>query len=228
MASMAESTTQTSERFFATPEEYLAFEAEAVEKHEWIDGEVVPLRRGESETALGMAGGSVSHALVGSNVAGELRQRLKGSRCRVYSSDLRIRTPKFRHDMGYRGLYTYPDATIVCGKEQVETFGKNIETLTNPTLLIEVLSPSTESHDRGTKFERYGEIESFREYVLVSQDEPKVSVFLRRDNGDWKITHYEGVDATARLDTVEADLPLAEVYANVTFPPRGASAEAEE
>ncbi len=224
---MSELPVEPRERFFATPEEYLDWEAEATEKHEWIDGEVVPLHRplvvdGE---VVAMAGGTNDHALIGMNVGGELRHRLKGSNCRVYSSDLRVRTPSFRQKMGYRGLYTYPDVTVVCGKPEVEQLSKKTETLTNPTLLVEVLSDSTDSHDRGTKFERYSEIESFREYVLISQDEQKVTVFLRRDNGDWKITRHYGLDAVARLDSVDADLPLAEVYAGVELPTQDEPAE---
>ncbi len=164
-----------------------------------------------------MAGGTNDHALIAMNAGGELRQRLMGSPCRVYNSALRVRTPSFRRQMGHRGLYTYPDATVVCGKADVDMLGPKTETLTNPTLLVEVLSESTESHDRGTKFERYSEIASFREYVLVRQDEPTVTVFLRRNNGDWKITHHYGTDAVARLDSDDVDLPLAEIYAGVSF-----------
>ena len=215
---MSDATAKRRERFFATPEEYLAFEEDALEKHEWIDGEVMPLhRRIVDGEVVGMAGGTNDHALVIMNVGGELRQRLKGGPCRVYSSELRVRTPSFRRESGYRGLYTYPDATVVCGKPEVDVLGKKTETLTNPTLLVEVLSESTELHDRGGKFERYGEIGSFREYVLIAQDEPTVQVFLRRDNGDWKITWHRGLDAVARLESVGVDLPLAEVYAGVGF-----------
>ncbi len=214
---MSDATSQKPERFFATPEEYIAFEEEADEKHEWIDGEVLPLHRpliigGE---VVAMAGGTPRHALMAANAIGELHQRLKGGRCRIYSSDLRIRTPGFRRQSGYKGLYTYPDATVVCGELDTERFGKKTDTATNPTLLIEVLSESTESHDRGLKFERYAEIESFREYVLINQAEAVVTTFLRRDNGDWRIDHHRGLDTVARLDSIGVELPLAEVYAGV-------------
>jgi Uma2 family endonuclease len=157
-------------------------------------------------------------------VIGELHHRLKGGNCRAYTSDGRVRTPSFRRQMGHRGLYTYPDATVVCGERETETVGQNIETITNPTLLVEVLSPTTEAHDRGDKFERYNEIETFREYVLIAQNRPHVTVYLRRDNGDWRITHHDTLDATARLESVSADLPLAEVYAGVRLPVPGEDA----
>lgn len=216
---MSDATPETMERFRATPEDYVAFEEETDEKHEWIDGEVVPLHRpliiaGE---VVAMAGGTPMHALIGANTIIAVGKRVEGGSCRVYTSDLRVRTPTFRSQSGFKGLYTYPDATVVCGKLELDNLGKKTDTLLNPTLLVEVLSESTASHDRGKKFERYAEIESFREYVLVSQDEPVVTVFLRRDNGDWRISHHRGLDAIARLDSIDVDLPLAEVYAGVEF-----------
>ncbi len=214
---MSDAGTGQRERFYATPEEYIAFEEVADEKHEWIDGEVVPLHRPLviGGDIVAMAGGTPTHALIAMNAGGELRQRLKGGICRVYSSELRVRTPTFRRQSGHKGLYTYPDATVVCGELKTDTLGQKTKTALNPTLLVEVLSESTESHDRGTKFRRYAEIESFREYVLIDQTEPLVTTFLRRDNGDWKIAHHAGLDAVARLDSIDVDLPLAEVYAGV-------------
>ncbi len=114
-------------------------------------------------------------------------------------------------------MYTYPDATVVCGEPEFDREVKGSETLTNPTLLIEVLSPSTAYNDRSAKFQRYHLIDSFREYVLVSQHEPEIQVFLRRDNGDWKISWFSGLDAVARFDSIDVDVPLAEIYDRVRF-----------
>jgi Uma2 family endonuclease len=200
-------------RFRATVEEYLEFEAEAFEKHEWIDGEVRPLHRGPE----GMAGGSFEHIIIESNMVRELGNKIAKKNCRALTSNLRVKTPVFRMGRGNRGLYTYPDVTVVCGKPEVEKGGPASETLQNPLLLVEVLSPATESDDRGEKFERYRTIESFREYVLVSQKKPHVQVFLRRDNGDWKISYLEGLDAIARFGSIDVDLPLSDVYDGVTF-----------
>ncbi len=144
-----------------------------------------------------MAGKTFSHLLMVSSMVRKLDNRLDGKGCLALTSNLRVKAPVFRRQIGQRGLYTYPDVTVVCGKPQLEKGGPASETLINPTLLVEVLSPSTEANDFGQKFERYRTIESFREYVLVSQKMPHVNVFLRRDNGDWKIDQYEGLEATA-------------------------------
>jgi len=203
---MSDTTAEKRERFLATPEEYLAFEEQAEEKHEWWDGEVIA-----------MPGTTDRHGLINANLIGEVHQRLKGGPCAVRTGDVRVRTPVFRRQQGQRGLYAYPDATVVCGKAEFDRGITGSDTITNPTLLVEVLSPSTERNDRHDKLERYQTIDSFREYVLVAQNVPAVQVFLRRENGDWKIAWYRGLDAVARLDSVDVDLPLAEVYANVTF-----------
>jgi Uma2 family endonuclease len=203
---MSDLTVEKRERFFATPEEYLAFEEEADEKHEWWDGEVIA-----------MPGNSKEHVTINANVIGELHTRLKGTPCGVVTSDLRVRTPTFRSHRGQRGLYTYPDATVFCGEAELDHEVKGSDTLKNPKLLIEILSPSTESNDRGGKFERYQTIESFREYVLVSQSEPHIQVFLRQDDGAWKISWYRGLDAVARFDSINVDLPLVDVYDRIEF-----------
>jgi Uma2 family endonuclease len=130
-----------------TVEEYLDLEASSPEeKYEYRDGIVVAMRE-----ALGMAGGAVQHCLINANVIGEIGQRLKGNSCRAYSNDLRVRIPR-------KTLYTYPDATVVCGQLQFDVHGPAGHTCTNPILIVEVLSPSTELYDRGKKFALYREI----------------------------------------------------------------------
>lgn len=185
-----------------TVEQYLQHERDALEeRHEFRDGELVA-----------MSGGTVVHSQIIANCLGEMRNRLKGKPCRAYDSNLRVRIARGR-------LYSYPDVTVICGQPIIDPDDRAGETVTNPQLVLEVLSPSTELYNRRTKFDRYRELESFRQYVLVSQESPRVETFFRRDDGSWTFDVAAGVEAIARLRSIEADLPLAEVYAGVTFPP---------
>jgi Uma2 family endonuclease len=182
-------------------EEYLRLEAEAAEKHEYRDGEIVA-----------MAGGSPEHSLIIANLIGEVRNRLKGSPCRVYDSNLRIRIPRST-------LYTYPDLSIICGEPQFDPEDRKRTTILNPRVLVEVLSEGTEAYDRGDKFRRYLQIESLQEYVLLSQSSPFATSYLRRGDGSWLFTPATGLGAVIKLQSVEIELPLAEAYAGITFPP---------
>lgn len=184
-----------------TVDEYLRSEYDAEEKHEYRDGEIVS-----------MAGGSAEHSLVASNVGREVGNGLKGGPCRAYNSDLRVRvqgTP----------LYTYPDVTVICGPTEYDPNDPTRQTVTNPRLIVEVLSPSTEAYDRGEKFDRYSRADTLQEYVLVSQLAPRVQTFQRRKDGSWLFRHYSGLEAVARLESIGVELPLAEVFAGVVFPP---------
>jgi Uma2 family endonuclease len=145
--------------------EYLAAEAKGEERHEFLEGEV-----------FAMAGGTPEHSALTAAAIGELRSALQGKPCRVFSSDLRLRVLA-------TGLVTYPDVSIVCGHLELDPEDKN--TMTNPIVLVEVLSDSTEAYDRGAKAAHYRQIESLREYVLVSQKEPSVEVFRRVERGHW-------------------------------------------
>ena len=184
-----------------TVQEYFDLEAESADKWEFRDGEVVC-----------MAGGTVMHSLITSNVSGELRQRLKGTPCRVYSESLRVQLAR-------RTLYGHPDVTVICGEAELDRDDGRGETITNPRLVVEVLSPSTELYDRTTKFRRLMARESFQEYVLVAQTEPRVEALFRHPDGVWRLRYVVGMDQVIRLDPVGIDLPLAEVFAGVTFPP---------
>jgi Uma2 family endonuclease len=188
-----------------TVEEYLRFEAESPERHEYHDGEIVAV--GE---LLAMAGGSLNHSLIIANVIRELGNRLRGTPCRVFDSSLRIRIPR-------KTLYAYPDVSVVCGPTAFDPDRSLGETILNPRLIVEVLSPGTEAYDRGKKFARYGEIDSFQEYVLVSQDTMFVETFFRQADSTWQFRNFSGSDGVARLRSVGADLSLAEVYAGVEF-----------
>jgi Uma2 family endonuclease len=184
---MAAATAQT--RTFA---EYLAIDEARDAKHEFIDGVV-----------HAMSGGSPEHARLAMAIGGQLGAQLAGKRCAVYSSDLRVRVLA-------TGLATYPDVTVVCGK--LETAPDDPHGATNPTVIVEVMSPSTEKHDRESKYAHYRRIPSLRAYVLVSQDERLVEVLTRNPDDSWTLRdHREG---KARLDDIECALNIEALYAN--------------
>lgn len=177
-----------------TEAEYLEMELTVEEKHEFFEGEI-----------YAMGGASFAHAQLASNVGLQLGVRLRGGPYRVLFSDLRVK-------VSASGLYTYPDAVVVCGDPQLEKPG---DTLTNPTLLVEVLSQSTETKDRGWKFQQYQKIPSLQEYLLVSQITPRLELFTRRSDGRWLYTAAEGLEATVLLTSLGCDLPLSAVYEKV-------------
>lgn len=182
-----------------TVAEYLAIERQAEFKSEFYDGEL-----------FAMAGASFEHNAINDNLVGELHGRLKGGPCRTYSRDLRVRVER-------TGLYCYPDLVIVCGEPQFAEEDK--DTLTNPRVVFEVLSASTERYDRRTKYRHYQQLPSVQEYVLVAQDEALCEQFVRQADGSWTHVLSVGLDATLNLSSVPVSVPLADVYAGVTFPP---------
>jgi len=140
-----------------------------------------------------------------------LGNALKGKPCRVYGSDLQVKA-------GRKAFYLYPDLSIVYGPTEFDPHQKGKRrTVTNPRVVVVVLSPSTERHDRVEKFELYRDIESLEEYVLISQDSPMVEVFQRLGDGGWRFDVARGIDATMRLRSVGIEVPLAEIYAGVEF-----------
>ncbi|MCA9548921.1 MAG: Uma2 family endonuclease [Myxococcales bacterium] len=173
-------------------EAYLAFEREASERHEYVNGEV-----------YAMAGGSMAHARVAANTIVALQLRLRGSGCMPTTSDQRVFVPG-------TGLYTYPDVSVVCGEP--ERHPKDKETLTNPTLLVEVLSPTTEGYDRGAKFVHYRSIPSLRAYVLISPEARTVEAFERRPDGAWSIPDPAGPGQSLRLSTFDLELVADELF----------------
>ena len=174
-------------RYTAT--DYLQLERSARERHEYRDGEI-----------LLMAGGTADHSLIVANVIGELRNRLKGKPCRAYESNLRVRIAR-------TVLYTYPDISVICGPRQPDPSDPSGETMTNPRLIVEVLSPSTEAYDRGEKFDHYRKLDSLQEYVLVSQSTPRIETFLRQAEGNWLLTPVSGLTSIAKLRSLEVELP---------------------
>jgi Uma2 family endonuclease len=177
-----------------TSEEYLAWERLQPEKHEFHGGEV-----------FAMAGATFEHNLIVANVSGELRAALRQKPCRVCASDLRVKIPA-------TGLYTYPDASVVCGRPEFED-GK-LDTLLNPLVLVEVLSDSTEDYDRGTKFTNYRTIASFRDYVLVSTDKVLVEYATRKDDGSWVLREFRAGERFT-LESVGIELVVDELYLKV-------------
>jgi Uma2 family endonuclease len=203
---------------YCSLDEYFKLAAESVEKLEYRGNRVFPLR-GE---LVAMAGGTEYHGLIAANVGGAMWSRLRGKQCRFYASDFRVGVRNYP-------TFTYTDGHVICGPTQLDDRDPTKQTALNPTLIVEVLSPSTEAYDRGAKFKRYMHAESLQEYVLVSQEEPRVEVFFRQPGGTWLLTPYSGLDATARLRSIDVELPLAEVFLNVVFPPdpdKAASSEA--
>jgi Uma2 family endonuclease len=183
-----------------TVEEYFQIDAGSEVRHEYVDGQVI-----------NMAGGTDRHSHITHNVNGSLWTRLRGKPCQGRDSNLRVR-------YGRRVQYGYPDALIVCGPPQFDPAGPRETTLLNPRVLIEVLSESTEAYDRGLKFERYRQIESFVEYVLIAADRPSVDVYRRQASGVWALHPYSDLESSASIESAGIELPLAEVYAGVTFP----------
>ncbi len=179
-----------------SPEEYLSLERDAAVKNEYLDGEI-----------FAMAGASREHSLIAANLVRELGTQLKTRPCEVHGSDLRV-------NVADSGLYTYPDVSVVCGQPAFQDTQQ--DTLLNPTVIFEVLSPTTEAYDRGEKFARYRRLPSLQEYVLVAQDRPRLERF-QRQGAAWVFTEASGLEAIMDLPAVGCRLALAEVYDKVVF-----------
>jgi Uma2 family endonuclease len=184
-----------------TREEYRSFERASNMKHEFLDGVI-----------YAMAGGSPEHAAIAGNVIFTLSAALRDRPCRVYSSDLRL------HVLD-TGLETYPDASVICGRVEVDPEDKHAAT--NPLLVVEVTSPSTEAYDRGEKLRHYQRITSLREAVLVSHRESLVEVFRKENDGSWT-RHQAGPGRSLRLESIGCDLAVDEVYRDPTREPPAA------
>lgn len=176
-----------------TAEEFMAFELKAETRHEFHAGKVVA-----------MAGGNFRHSVVKGNVNRLLGNGLLKRPCRVADSDMLVSI------RATEGKF-YPDSAVVCGRPKFQDL-RELELL-NPILIVEVLSESTAAFDRGKKFWHYRHLESLEEYVLVSTDEPLIEVYQRAEGGSWTLRTFEGLDAVARLQSIEVSLPLDEVYA---------------
>ncbi len=188
-----------------TVAEYLAFERASESKHEFFDGEL-----------FAMTGGTPAHSLIASNFIREAGNALKDRPCVVYTSDLRIK-------VNATGLYTYPDVTIVCGEQKFDD--DQSDTLINPTIVVEVLSKSTASYDRGPKSKHFRKIDSLQALILIEQDSPAVEVYRRQTDGNWILSEATELTDSIAILPIGIFIPLAEIYRNVTFPEPGPSGE---
>ena len=179
---------------YLTPEEYLAWERKADTKHEYLRGEIIA-----------MSGASYQHTIITMNISGELYIQLKGTACTVHTNDMRVRTAP-------ETSYFYPDIVVVCGEPRFED--NVFDTLLNPVVLVEVLSPSTERYDRDEKFDYYQQFTSLREYVLVSQDEVRVELHRRQGNA-WQPTEFRSLEDVLSLTSIECELPLQDICRRV-------------
>jgi Uma2 family endonuclease len=189
----------TQPKTYLTPEQYLEIERKAEFKSEYYQGEM-----------FAMAGARWAHNLILLNLASELRQQLRSRPCSVTSSDMRVR-------VNAKGLYTYPDVVVVCGEPQF--LDERRDTLLNPTLIVEVLSESTEQYDRGRKFEHYRPLESLAEYLLVSSERVSVERYTRQPDGSWNYIAKASLEDSLDLPSVGCHLALADLYEKVDFSP---------
>lgn len=177
---------------YVTPEEYLERERLAKEKSEYIDGEIVA-----------MAGGTPRHTLIAMNFAIFVGHQLRASTCRIFGADLRV-------CVRWGSLITYPDVTVVCGK--AEYTDEKRDTVTNPRLIVEVLSPSTRNYDRNEKASLFRMVPSLREFLLIEQETVEVDHWRRLPDGSWVMTTVRDPAVTLHLESIGCELPIAEIY----------------
>ncbi len=180
---------------YISVEEYLKIENETKTKHEYHDGDIYAL-----------AGGTLNHGLLCGNAYAEIRNKLsnKGSKCIPFTSEVKIFIKK-------RNSFVYPDAMVICGEIEKSEEEKN--SVINPVLIVEVLSKSTAEYDRGDKFYFYRQLQSFKEYVLIEQDRHIVDVHYKSDNSDlWQIIRYEGLNKTIKLQSIDVEITMEELY----------------
>lgn len=182
---------------YLTLDEYVALEESSGVKHEFFAG-----------VAYAMTGASPAHNLITANVISSLRPQLRGKSCRIYTSDQRL-------NVQATGLYTYADASVVCGPVQYADASGN--TITNPSVIIEVLSPSTENYDRGKKFQQYRNIDTLREYLLIAQDSMYVELYIRQEQHRWLLVEIAQEDAIVSLDVIGCTMAIKDIYEDVEF-----------
>ena len=190
-----------------TAEEYLTIERNAPYKSEFLYGEI-----------YAMAGGTTNHIKIISNTNTHIGNQLENTDCFTLPTKIKVRTAG-------AGFFSYPDVTIVCGPEQYHDTRRDV--LLNPIGLIEVLSPSSEAFDRGEKFQLYQELDSLRDYVLISQNTPRIEHYARQENGLWLPTVAIGLQAEIPLSAIPVTLSLAKVYARIVFSPQLVAEDAE-
>ena len=187
-----------------TPQEYLALERKSETRNEYYNGEI-----------FAMAGASREHNLIVANLLRDIGNQLEDRPCESYPSHMRV-------SIEATGLYTYPDVSVVCGEPRFQD--REVDTLLNPTVIVEVLSPSTEAYDRGDKFRHYRRIDSLREFVPISQDWMMVERYTRQGN-DWVLSDLTDPDQVLKLESIGCQIPLNRIFAKITFPEPGAAEE---
>jgi Uma2 family endonuclease len=175
-----------------TSDEYLLLERQAFEKSEFVHGEI-----------YGMAGSSPEHDIICGNITGELHSKLRGLGCREYTSNMKVRTSD-------DGVYSYPDASVVCGTPQFHDDKRDV--LTNPIVIFEVLSPSTKLYDMNTKLQNYQSIPSVVDIVLLDQLEPSAECYHKSNEGEWINTTVRGLDALLDIESINCSLSLSDLY----------------
>ncbi len=196
------SSAATKKRF--TPQEYLVLERKSETRNEYYNGEI-----------FAMSGASREHNLIVGNLFRDIGNQLEDRPCETYTNDMRVWIEA-------TGLYTYPDVTVVCGEPRFQD--REVDTLLNPTVIVEVLSPTTAAYDRGDKFRHYRRIDSLREFVLISQDRMMVERYTRQGN-DWVLSDMTDPDQVLKLESIGCRIPLGRIYAKITFPEPGAAEE---
>lgn len=192
---MSKSNLAVSDKFY-TDEEYLAFEREAEEKHELVDGEIIA-----------MAGASRRHNLINTNTTIALGNQLRGKNCELYANDMRVRMRKNR--------YSYPDVVVVYGEPQFAD--EEFDVLLNPTVVVEVLSESTRFRDKTEKLATFQKMKSIRECLLIEQDEPRIEHYIKQTPRQWLLKIYEDLDEIIYLESIECKISPADIYAQIEF-----------
>jgi Uma2 family endonuclease len=185
------------EKRYYTPEEYLSLEEKAEFKSEYHDGEIVT-----------MTGGTTNHNKITLNICRRLPLTIKGQNYEIFMNDVRLWTARYRR-------YVYPDVIVIQGEPVYE--GSGTTTVTNPLLIVEVLSNSTRSYDRGDKFQYYRSIPEFREYIMVDQYQFYIEQFAKNSAGKWVLTEYESADAVLALESIDFQISLTDIYERVNF-----------
>ena len=182
---------------YLTAEEYLEAERKATGKHELMNGKIIT-----------MTGASLKHNKIVSNLIGSINPFLKGKNCEVFPSDMRVNIPT-------TNSFTYPDLTIVCGKP--ELLDDEFDNLLNPIVIIEVLSPSTESYDRGNKFFTYQQIPSLKEYILVDSTACNIQTIIKKDDGLWQFDTISNIASSVIIQSISQTILVSDVYDGVEF-----------
>jgi Uma2 family endonuclease len=187
-------------------EEYLALERASEERHEYIDGYI-----------YAMAGESGEHGDICTNLGGILYSQLRDTNCRARSKDTKVRSgPTPKHTRSREGFFSYPDLVVICGEPQYHD--EHTDVILNPAVIIEVLSESTESFDRGEKFHRYQVWNpTLTDYLLVSQTAPIIEHYSRQPDGSWSYKIYQGLDRSFTISSIVCELRLADVYDRINF-----------